>query len=124
PPELAFGGLVGAAPRIRHRLDADLVARAVLLHFDNERPPANPVRLGQDPVSPSVDVELSRHGNCVRGHRLTIWSVAPALMPMRDRRSPSEAQTRAADFRDFCGFAELPSSPPDTADTGILFAIG
>ena len=61
PSEFALGGVVRARTGIRGGLDADVVARPVVLHLDDIGLPAGTVRLRQDPVSAAVDIELARH---------------------------------------------------------------
>jgi hypothetical protein len=58
-PELPLCCLVGRAPRFAAGVDTHFVARTVLARLDHTSSPTVRLRLGQDPISTTLDVKLS-----------------------------------------------------------------
>src|SRR5205085_1842353 len=71
--ELPFGGIVGKASGLLRRLDPNRFLGPVRLHLYDGGFPAAAVRLGQDPVGPSLQFQLSRHRTSVLNLLTKTW---------------------------------------------------
>ena len=126
PPELAFRSIVGTATSLGRGLDADVVARPVVLHLDHICLPPGAMRLGENPIAPPVDFKLSRQ------NQLRPLSILLQFGHLRQRAGAAVGRGFSSALADLhCLFSMISTvslaSPPRAqrqVDTGILFAIG